>query len=209
MSGRWLFREEAPTRALPHVHARIRFTDGSELWFQDPRRFGLLKLAATSALETQPDLRVLGPDPIASPPTGESLHAMGRRARTPIKVFLLDQKRIAGIGNIYASEILHRAFVDPRRASGLSAVEWERRARISAVLAGHRPDGHHLQQLPHALERAGGLRRAAARLRPRRRALPPLRQAHSAPGAGPALDLLLSGLPEAPKMIVAGGPPDL
>lgn len=137
MSGRWLFREETPTRALPHVHARIRFTDGSELWFQDPRRFGLLKLAETSALEQQPDLRVLGPDPIASPPTGESLHAMGRRARTPIKVFLLDQKRIAGIGNIYASEILHRAFVDPRRrASGLSAAEWRAIAReTSAVLA--------------------------------------------------------------------------
>lgn len=141
MSGRWLLREEPPTRSLPHVHARIRFEDGSELWFQDPRRFGLLKLVETSALGKQPDLRALGPDPIATPPTGESLYAMGRRARTPIKVFLLDQKRIAGIGNIYASEILYRAFVDPRRrASGLSAAEWQAIAGETTAVLGEAID---------------------------------------------------------------------
>ena len=125
MSGRWLFHRHPPLRALPHVHARVAFVDGSELWFQDPRRFGYLALVETSALKSHAALRSLGPDPIATPPTGAALQAMGRRARTPIKSFLLDQKRIAGVGNIYASEILHRARVDPRRrASGLSAAEW-------------------------------------------------------------------------------------
>jgi formamidopyrimidine-DNA glycosylase len=136
MSGRWLFMKRSPTRVLPHVHARIAFDGGGELWFQDARRFGLLKLVETDALAKDPGLRSLGPDPIASPPTGETLYAIGRRARTPIKSFLLDQKRIAGVGNIYASEILHRARVDPRRrASALSAAEWQAIAgETSAVL---------------------------------------------------------------------------
>jgi formamidopyrimidine-DNA glycosylase len=136
MSGRWLFRKD-PTRLPAHVHARIAFDGGAELWFQDPRRFGLLRLAKTAALGSDPGLRVLGPDPIASPPTGEAFHALGRRARVSIKVFLLDQKRIAGIGNIYASEILHRALVDPRRrATTLTRRDWDAIAReTSAVLA--------------------------------------------------------------------------
>jgi formamidopyrimidine-DNA glycosylase len=136
MSGRWLFFAQPPLRAMPHVHARIAFTDGSELWFQDPRRFGLLKLIETAAAAKDAGLRALGPDPIATPPTGAGLYAIGRKAKTPVKVFLLDQKRIAGVGNIYASEILHRAGVDPRRrASGLSEAEWQRVAgETTAVL---------------------------------------------------------------------------
>lgn len=136
MSGRWLFFEHPPLRAMPHVHARVAFADGGELWFQDPRRFGLLELVETAAASKHAGLRSLGPDPIASPPTGAGLHAIGRKAKTPVKVFLLDQKRIAGVGNIYASEILHRAGIDPRRrASGLSAGEWQKVAgETTAVL---------------------------------------------------------------------------
>ena len=136
MSGRWLFMKRPPAKLPPHVHARIAFTQSGELWFQDPRRFGLLELVNTGAVSRSPGLSQLGPDPIASPPTGESLRAIGCRARTPIKTFLLDQKRIAGIGNIYASEILHRAGVDPRRrAMALSAADWKAIAgETSAVL---------------------------------------------------------------------------
>ncbi len=136
MSGRWLFFDEPPSRALDHVHARVRFHDGTELWFQDPRRFGLLRLVPTDRLARDPGLRILGPDPVASPPTAEALHALARGTRVAAKNFLLDQKRIAGIGNIYASEILHRAGVSPRRrASALRRPEWETIAReIGAVL---------------------------------------------------------------------------
>ena len=136
MSGRWLFYADPPARVLPHVHARIRHTDGTELWFQDPRRFGVLRLAHTERLASDPALRLLGPDPIATPPTGTGLHALARGTRVAVKNFLPDQRRIAGIGNIYASEILHRAAVDPRRRAGtVSQAEWTAIAReIVAVL---------------------------------------------------------------------------
>jgi formamidopyrimidine-DNA glycosylase len=130
MSGRWLFFADAPVRAMPHVHVKIRFRDGAELWFQDPRRFGLLKLVSTARLREDPALEGLGPDPIATPPSGASLEATARGATIAVKSFLLDQKRLAGVGNIYASEILHRARIDPRRSAGrLRRQEWEAVAR--------------------------------------------------------------------------------
>ena len=137
MSGRWLFRPRAPRAELPHVHARIRFADGSQLWFQDPRRFGLLRLVSTARLPADPSLAGLGFDPVADPPTGATLHALAGGTRVSVKGFLLDQRRIAGIGNIYASEILYRAGLDPRaRAGAIRAARWEKVARATrAVLA--------------------------------------------------------------------------
>jgi formamidopyrimidine-DNA glycosylase len=137
MSGRWLFHPRTPAEELPHVHARIQFRDGSELWFQDPRRFGLLRAVHSGRLHTDPSLAVLGPDPIAEPPTGVGLRALAGRGRVAVKTFLLDQSRIPGIGNIYASEILHRAGVDPRTRAGAVALDrWEAIAReIGAVLS--------------------------------------------------------------------------
>ncbi len=136
MSGRWLVLRPRERPRLPHVHARIRFADGGGLWFQDVRRFGLLRLVAEADLERDPALADLGPDPIAEPPTGESLRAAARRSRVAVKSFLLDQRRIAGLGNIYASEVLHRAGVDPRRRAGaLTVAEWNAVAsEITAVL---------------------------------------------------------------------------
>ena len=137
MSGRWLFHAESPAKLLPHVHARVRFGDGTEMWYQDPRRFGLLRLVATARLARDPALAGLGPDPIAEPPTGDSLTALARGVRTSVKAFLLDQRRVAGIGNIYASEILHLAGVDPRRRAGaLDRREWSRIADGTARVLG-------------------------------------------------------------------------
>jgi formamidopyrimidine-DNA glycosylase len=127
MSGRWLFFPDAPVKAMPHVHVRIAFRDGSELWFQDPRRFGSVKAVATSRVARDPSIAVLGPDPIEHPPTGSWLHAQAQGLRAAVKLMLLDQRRLAGVGNIYASEILHRAGVDPRRPAGrIPADDWER-----------------------------------------------------------------------------------
>jgi formamidopyrimidine-DNA glycosylase len=136
MSGRWLFHDAPPARDLPHVHVRIAFADGTELWFQDPRRFGLARLVRSDRLARDPSLAILGPDPIAEAPTGDTLTGVARDLRTSVKAFLLDQRRIAGIGNIYASEILHRAGVDPRRRAGrVTAAEWRAiAAEIRAVL---------------------------------------------------------------------------
>jgi formamidopyrimidine-DNA glycosylase len=129
MSGRWLFwpAGSASEASLAHVHLRIEFTDGARLWYQDARRFGMLRVAPTALLGRDPSLRALGSDPLAVRPTGATLAALGRGVRTSVKSFLLDQRRIAGLGNIYASEILFRCRVDPRRKAGaLTVDEWER-----------------------------------------------------------------------------------
>ena len=124
MSGAWRF-ETSDAPPARHVHVRLMLRGGGELWFEDPRRFGLVRLVRTGDLARDRALRALGPDPIAAPPRGESLRALARGTRVSIKNFLLDQRRIAGLGNIYASEILHRARLDPRLAAGrLSEREW-------------------------------------------------------------------------------------
>lgn len=144
MSGRWLFHAEPPARLPAHVHARLAFDDGAELWFQDARRFGMLRVVATAALSRDASLKLLGPDPLAEPPTGTTLMAAARSSRVAVKTWLLDQRRIAGIGNIYASEILHRARIDPRvRAGALHTAAWQ---RIAAETA---------QVLDEAIARAG------------------------------------------------------
>jgi formamidopyrimidine-DNA glycosylase len=118
MSGHWLFYSEEPGTPLPHVHVRIGFTDGGWLWFQDPRRFGLLRGVPTEQAFSDPSLALLGPDPLSCPLSPSFLRKLARGTRLSVKNFLLDQRRLAGIGNIYASEILHRAAVDPRRSAG-------------------------------------------------------------------------------------------
>ncbi|MGH7729846.1 MAG: bifunctional DNA-formamidopyrimidine glycosylase/DNA-(apurinic or apyrimidinic site) lyase [Candidatus Eiseniibacteriota bacterium] len=144
MSGRWLFHPRRPGNDMPHVHARIRFANGSELWYQDPRRFGLLRLVPTARLASDRRLAGLGPDPVAEPPTGDALRAMARGTRRTVKDFLLDQRRVAGIGNIYASEILHRAGIDPRtRAGRVPADRWDAIARETTAV------------LKEAIERSG------------------------------------------------------
>lgn len=136
MSGRWLFHREPPGRAPKHLHVRIAFEDGTGLWFEDPRRFGLLRALDSARAFEDRALAPLGPDPLARPPDGALLAAGARRLRSAIKLFLLDQRRLAGLGNIYASEVLHRAGVDPRRAAGaIRPAEWDAIAReIVAVL---------------------------------------------------------------------------
>ncbi len=137
MSGRWLFHPHAPADDMAHVHVRIQFSDGSELWFADPRRFGLFRLIATVRLGQDRRLKGLGPDPVAQPQSGASLRTIARRSRVSIKSFLLDQRRLAGIGNIYASEILHRAAVDPRaRAGRVPADRWDAIASETLAVLG-------------------------------------------------------------------------
>ena len=138
MSGRWLFwpaRSEADASML-HVHLRVTFQDGGRLWFQDPRRFGMLRVVENAKLVRDASVKLLGPDPLVERPTGDSLHALARGAKVSVKNFLLDQRRIAGLGNIYVSEILFGVKVDPRRRAGAIALQdWTRiAAEIPRVL---------------------------------------------------------------------------
>ncbi|MFN8586305.1 MAG: bifunctional DNA-formamidopyrimidine glycosylase/DNA-(apurinic or apyrimidinic site) lyase [Candidatus Eisenbacteria bacterium] len=140
MSGRWLFAHPGETTldpALQHVHLKLDFASGARLWYQDIRRFGMLRLVPLERLAQDPSVRLLGPDPLAEPPSAESLREAARGSKVAVKVFLLDQRKLAGIGNIYASEILFRAQVDPRRRAGaLALADWARIApEIVAVLS--------------------------------------------------------------------------
>jgi formamidopyrimidine-DNA glycosylase len=135
MSGRWLFSEGPPEAKLSHVHVTLDFEDGSVLRFQDPRRFGMMRVVPTATLDREPELAELGPDPVAEPPDGPALRARARGRTVAIKTFLLDQRQVAGIGNIYASEILHRARVHPaRRAGRLDGAEWSAIARETSLV---------------------------------------------------------------------------
>ena len=102
-------------------YARVRFVlDGGahELRFCDPRRFGTGELAlGAAARDAFFDVR-LGVEPLGAELTGEALRLMARGRRAPVKAFLLDQRRVAGVGNIYADEALFRARIHPLRPVG-------------------------------------------------------------------------------------------
>lgn len=125
MSGRWLFAHDASELAadMPHVHLKLAFEDGAHLWYQDIRRFGMLRVVPLARLAQDPSVRLLGADPLADRPSAESLASLARGSRVAVKSFLLDQRKLAGIGNIYASEILFRTRIDPRRRTGTLTLE--------------------------------------------------------------------------------------
>jgi len=114
MSGR-LRVEPALTPRAAHTHVVFALDDGRELRFVDPRRFGWV--APGAPLDARPELMALGPDPL-SELDAEELARLMTGARAPIKAFLLDQTRIAGLGNIYVSEALHRAGIHPASPAG-------------------------------------------------------------------------------------------
>lgn len=115
-----------------HDHAVFLMSSGSIVVFNDPRRFGLIDLVPTQELATHPGLGPLGPEPLAADFDGAVLAGALRGRKTPIKVALLDQSVVAGLGNIYASEALHLARLSPRRKASTVATTTGR-PRPSAV----------------------------------------------------------------------------
>jgi formamidopyrimidine-DNA glycosylase len=115
MTGTLLY-DPAPGQRYARV--AIGLDDGHELRFCDPRRFGTGELVAGApALESFFAARV-GLEPLGGELDGAALHALTRGRRAPVKAFLLDQRRIAGVGNIYADEALFRAGIHPLRPAG-------------------------------------------------------------------------------------------
>jgi formamidopyrimidine-DNA glycosylase len=115
MTGRVVASDGARAAELRHVAVRLELDDGRALLYDDARRFGRLDLhdAATWAVRD----RELGLEPFDPALTPEALHRMTAASRAPIRNWLLDQRRLAGVGNIYASEALHRAGIRPRRGA--------------------------------------------------------------------------------------------
>jgi formamidopyrimidine-DNA glycosylase len=134
MTGTLLVDPPAGTR-----YERVRFVfddDGPQLAFCDPRRFGTGELAlGPDALDAFLDAR-LGVEPLGPAFTGATMRAAAKGRRAPVKAFLLDQRRIAGVGNIYADEALFRSQIHPLRPVGqLTRGQWDALvAEIVAVL---------------------------------------------------------------------------
>ena len=119
MSGRLIIAEPGAARP-PHTHVVMHLANAetieSELWFVDPRTFGEVVVFDPDKLKTQmPDLAKLGVDPLTDEFTPEILRELFKKRRGNLKALLLNQHFVAGIGNIYADEILHLAKLRPDR----------------------------------------------------------------------------------------------
>jgi formamidopyrimidine-DNA glycosylase len=100
-----------------HDHVIFQTGGGAEIRFNDTRRFGAMDLMAADAVGDHPLLRDLGPEPLGNAFNGPVLAARLQGKRTPIKSALLDQKIVAGLGNIYVCEALYHANLSPRRSA--------------------------------------------------------------------------------------------
>nr|WP_163501038.1 bifunctional DNA-formamidopyrimidine glycosylase/DNA-(apurinic or apyrimidinic site) lyase [Halomonas socia] len=114
-----------------HDHLDLVLDGGAILRYHDPRRFGFVDWLAGNVL-SDPRLARLGPEPLSPDFDGERLYAMSRGRRIAVKPFLMDNAVVVGVGNIYASEALFLAGVDPRRAAG--RISLERYQRLAAAV---------------------------------------------------------------------------
>ena len=134
MTGALLFDPPADP-----LHTRVRFTldRGHRLVYDDPRRFGTGHLLFGEAARDAYLSTRLGVEPFTPEFTGGHLRGLARDRTAPVKVFVLDQRRIAGVGNIYADEALFRAGIHPLRPAGrLTGPQWDRlRDAIEDALA--------------------------------------------------------------------------
>ncbi len=107
---------------LAHDHVVFHMGNGAIVTFNDPRRFGSMKIVARAALDREPLLRALGPEPLGNEFDAAMLARACRGKKTSLKAALSDQRMVAGLGNIYVCEALHRARLSPkRRASTIAA----------------------------------------------------------------------------------------
>jgi formamidopyrimidine-DNA glycosylase len=113
--GRLLYQGERTTEER-HLRARFVLDDGRELWFTDPRRFGEAFLIDDADLPLR--FSRLGVEPLSEDFTPEELGRVAAGRTAPLKSFLLDQSKIAGVGNIYADEALYRARLHPLSPAG-------------------------------------------------------------------------------------------
>lgn len=118
--GQFLHDHPAPEK---HDHVVLHMDSGARITFNDPRRFGAMDLMPTNTAENHPLLAKLGPEPLGNVFSAAHLVAALEGKNTPIKSALLDQRIVAGLGNIYVCEALFRAQISPKRKAG----------RISAI----------------------------------------------------------------------------
>ena len=128
MSGSFRVQRDGPTTRTgrpskrdAHDHVVFHMSSGHAVVFNDPRRFGVMDLIPASTLRDHPVLGKLGPEPLSSQFSASTLASACRGKKTSLKAVLLDQRVVAGLGNIYASEALHVAGLSPRRPAAILA----------------------------------------------------------------------------------------
>ncbi|HWE25157.1 MAG TPA: bifunctional DNA-formamidopyrimidine glycosylase/DNA-(apurinic or apyrimidinic site) lyase [Myxococcales bacterium] len=127
MTGKWI-RRERDAAPPSHVRASLELDDGHVLDYRDPRLFGRLIRGKVEQLRKLPALAALGPDPLPRV-DARRLYDVLRKTRRSLKEALMDQRTLAGLGNIYVSESLHRARLNPQRLGvSISSDEAERLA---------------------------------------------------------------------------------
>lgn len=136
MSGRMLVSgvmqgafHHAHPAVQKHDHVLLHMDQGARVTFNDARRFGAMDLLPTDTTESHWLLREIGPEPFGNDFHEDYLVSRLHGRASPIKTALLDQRVVAGLGNIYASEVLHRAGIDPRRKAGRIGA-----ARVAALV---------------------------------------------------------------------------
>ena len=117
MSGRYRIYSEAPPPLETHDHLEIVTDAGVTIRYNDPRRFGILDLTSRTESASHKLLAALGPEPLSNAFDGKALAAGLGDKGSAIKIALLDQHVVAGVGNIYASEALFRAGISPKRTA--------------------------------------------------------------------------------------------
>lgn len=116
--GVFYFEEAVASGDGPHDHVVLALDDGTRLIFTDPRRFGLMDLAETACCTEHPRLKGLGLEPLGNDFNAEAVARQFDGKKAPLKAALLDQRIIAGLGNIYVCEALFRARLSPTRRAG-------------------------------------------------------------------------------------------
>jgi formamidopyrimidine-DNA glycosylase len=125
MSGSFAITKRGISRASavidPHDHVVIELASGTIVTFNDPRRFGLMDLVRADRIDTYPSLGAMGAEPLDVEFDAAVLARACQGRRVALKVALLDQRLVAGLGNIYAGEALHHAALSPRRRASTLA----------------------------------------------------------------------------------------
>ena len=109
------------SKSTAHDHVVFHMSNGATVTFNDPRRFGSMKLVARAKLDSEPLLRGLGPEPLGNEFDAAMLATACAGKKTSLKAALLDQRVVAGLGNIYVCEALYRARLSPKRQASTIA----------------------------------------------------------------------------------------
>ena len=109
------------SKASAHDHVVFHMSSGARISFNDPRRFGSMKLVPRAELDQEPLLRSLGPEPLGNAFDAAMLARACKGKQTSLKAALSDQRIVAGLGNIYVCEALHRALLSPKRKTSTIA----------------------------------------------------------------------------------------